>query len=73
MTSADIVGPAIAAEEMFHATSLGPTTAPTIRKLAGLSPRTLALMHGSSFAGEDAAALNALADYYATKLQAAAS
>ena len=36
----------------------------TIRRLAGLAPRTLALMHGPSFAGDGAAALRALADDY---------
>ena len=36
----------------------------TIRALAGLAPRTLALMHGPSFAGDGAAALHALADDY---------
>jgi hypothetical protein len=36
----------------------------TLRSLAGLAPRTLALMHGPSFAGDGAAALRALADDY---------
>jgi hypothetical protein len=36
----------------------------TIRRLTELSPRTLALMHGPSFAGDGAAALRALADSY---------
>ena len=36
ITDADIVGPALAAEEMFHATALTPATAPTIRRLADL-------------------------------------
>ena len=36
----------------------------TIRGLAELSPRTLALMHGPSFSGDGAAALRALADDY---------
>jgi hypothetical protein len=36
----------------------------TIRRLAELSPRRLALMHGPSFAGDGAAALRALADSY---------
>src|SRR5437763_2395178 len=71
LSEADILGPAVAAEEMFHATSLGPTTASTIRKLAGLSPRTLGLMHGSSFRGDGAATLHALADYYAESLKKA--
>ena len=69
LTRSDIVGPAMEAEAMFHATSLGPATAPTIRKLAALAPRTLALMHGSSFAGDGTAALTALADYYDRSLR----
>jgi flavorubredoxin len=69
VTGSDIVGPAIAAENMFHATSIGPATAPTIRKLAALGPRTLGLMHGSSFNGDCAGALDGLADYYASGLQ----
>ena len=36
----------------------------TIRGLAELPPRTLALMHGPSFCGDGAAALRALADDY---------
>jgi len=36
----------------------------TIRGLSKLAPRTLALMHGPSFAGDGAAALSALADNY---------
>ena len=36
----------------------------TLRGLADLAPRTLALMHGPSFAGDGAAALRALADDY---------
>lgn len=73
VTSSDIVGPAATAEDMFHATSIGAATAPTIRKLAALKPRTLGLMHGSSFNGDCAGALHALADYYATGLKAMAA
>jgi flavorubredoxin len=69
LTTADVVGPAAAAEDMFHATSIGAATAPTIRRLAELKPRTLGLMHGSSFNGDCAAALQGLADYYAVGLQ----
>ena len=36
----------------------------TIRGLADVSPRTLAIMHGPSFSGDGAAALRALADDY---------
>lgn len=67
----DIVGPAITTEDMFRFTSLGPATSPTIRKLAELAPRTLGLMHGPSFNGDCAAALNALADDYARRLREA--
>jgi flavorubredoxin len=71
LTDRDIIGPAIAAEDMFHASSLHPTLGPTIRKLAALRPRTLALMHGPSFNGDGAAALNALADDYDSRIVAA--
>jgi len=64
VTEDDIVGPAIEAERIFRSTSLGPFTAPTIRRLSQLNPQTLALMHGSSYWGDGAAALNRLADRY---------
>jgi flavorubredoxin len=64
VTEGDIVGPAAAAEDMFRATGLTASTAPTIRALAELQPATLAIMHGSSFAGDAAATLRALADDY---------
>src|SRR5438552_3066062 len=60
----DIVEPARIAEEIFHASCLTPTTGATIRKLAGLSPKTLAIMHGSSFNGDAVRAINGLADLY---------
>jgi flavorubredoxin len=72
LTEADVLGPGIAAEEMFHAMCLGPGTGPALRRLAALNPRTLALMHGSSFAGDGAAALIGLADHYAPLASAAA-
>jgi len=65
---ADMVTPALAAEDMFHATCVTPSTAPTMRALADLDPRTLALMHGPSFTGDCAAALRDLADGYADRL-----
>ncbi len=64
LTSGDIVGPAIAAEDLFGYSSLNPGMGSTIRRLADLAPRTLALMHGPSYAGDGAAALWALADDY---------
>lgn len=64
LTETDIVGPAIAAEDVFRYSSLNPGMGTTIRKLAELSPRTLALMHGPAFAGDCASALRALAESY---------
>ena len=64
LTEGDIVGPAVAAEDMFQYSCLNPNMGATIRKLAELSPRTLALMHGPSFSGDSAAALRALAEDY---------
>jgi flavorubredoxin len=71
LTETDVVGPAIVAEDMFRYSSLHPGMGTTIRRLAALSPRTLALMHGSSFAGDGAAALHALADDYDRRVRAA--
>jgi flavorubredoxin len=64
LTAEDIVGPARAAEAMFQATCLTPSTGPTIRRLADLEPKTLALMHGSSFNGDARRALTDLAALY---------
>ena len=61
---ADIIQPAIDAEDLFGATSLTAQTAPTIRRLAELEPRTIALMHGPAFAGDCRRALLDLADAY---------
>lgn len=73
VTREDIVARAMEAEAMFQATSLGPAIAPTIRQLAGLAPRRLALMHGASFEGDAAAALHLLADRYEALLTPRAS
>lgn len=65
LTEGDIVGPAIEAEDLFRYSALAPQMGMTIRGLAELSPRTLALMHGPSFTGDGRAALRSLAsDYY---------
>jgi hypothetical protein len=69
--AADIVAPAMTAEAVFGGTCLTPTTAPTIRRLAQLSPRTLGLMHGPAYAGDCAEALDGLADGYAALFDAA--
>jgi flavorubredoxin len=71
VTERDIVGPAIAAEDLFGYSSLNPGMGTTIRGLAKLAPRTLALMHGPSFAGAGAAALRALADDYDRRVRMA--
>jgi flavorubredoxin len=70
---ADMVTPALAAEDVFHATCITPSTAPTMQLLAGLAPRTLALMHGPSFTGDCATALRDLADGYAERLALASA
>jgi hypothetical protein len=71
LTADDIVDPAAQAEDVFGATCLTPRTGPTIRELALLEPTTLAVMHGSCFSGDTAAALNTLADEYDRRLDAA--
>lgn len=63
LTSSDILAPAIASEEMFGAMALSPGSGAQLRRLAALKPAILALMHGSSFNGDAAGALNGLADY----------
>jgi len=41
-----------------------PATGATIRRLAKLAPRTLAVMHGSSYSGDAAPVLESLAGFY---------
>lgn len=64
VTSDDIVEPAMAAEAMFHATSLTPSTGRVIRALGDLEPATLAVMHGASYHGDGKQALYDLAAAY---------
>ncbi len=66
---ADLVTPALAAEDVFGATALTTSTAPTLRRLADLEPRTLALMHGPAFAGDCSGALRDLADAYEARVR----
>lgn len=70
ITEHDIVGPAIATEDIFGATCLTPTTGATIRSLAGLRPRALGLMHGPSYLGDADRALRDLASAYDLRLEA---
>ena len=64
LTEGDIVGPAMAAESAFGFTPVTAGTGATLRRLAALRPRTIAVMHGSSFAGDGGRALEALAGFY---------
>jgi flavorubredoxin len=67
-TTEDIVGAAAQAEDVFGYSSLTPRTVATIRGLADLNPSTLAVMHGSCFAGDGSMALRNLADDYDRRL-----
>jgi flavorubredoxin len=68
----DIVAPALATEEIFHSTSFSPNLVPTLEQLALLGPKTLATMHGSSYRGNGATQLRALAaGYSAARAEAA--
>jgi len=75
VTDHDLLDAAIAAEEMFWQTSMGPAIPATYRKLADLNPTTLAIMHGSSYNGDCARLLRDLADVYENRFgcQTAAS
>lgn len=73
ITEADVVGPALASEDLFHSMSVTSDWTATMRRLAALKPRTLAIMHGASFAGDGAAALTAFADGMAQRRLAAAA
>ncbi|MEV6324071.1 MBL fold metallo-hydrolase [Nocardia sp. NPDC051787] len=68
LTDSDLVEPAGVAEDVFHATSLGPAVPATLNRLADLEPTTLAIMHGSSFTGDGATALRNLATLYQDRL-----
>ena len=60
----DVVEAALAAEGMFHATCLAPSTPQTLRALGDLNPTTLAIMHGRSFQGDGRQAFHDLAARY---------
>jgi flavorubredoxin len=72
LVNGDLVAAALAAEELFHSTSYSPNLVSTIETLAALEPTTLAVMHGSSFHGNGATQLRALAaGYSAARAEAA--
>ena len=64
ITGDDLLDAAIAAEDLFHQTSLGPAVPETYRRLADLNPKRLAVMHGSSYEGDCATLLRTMADVY---------
>lgn len=69
VTESDLLGPAIETDQLFPFTPLTPSTGRTLRRLAALAPRTLAIMHGSAFRGDGRAMLDALAEYYDGRLR----
>jgi flavorubredoxin len=69
-TDSEMVGPALAAEDMGHPTCLTPALAPTLRALADLKPRTLAPMHAPAYEGDCVAMLGGLAAAYEERLTA---
>jgi hypothetical protein len=61
------------AEAVFGYSCGAPSTPAIIERLADLAPRTLALMHGSSYTGDCRGALRALADAYRDRLAVVAA
>ena len=62
LTESDILGPSEGLRSAMSYYSHPADAARTLRKLAEFRPRTLALMHGSSWRGDGAGLLTALAD-----------
>lgn len=68
-TEGDVLGPALALEKALPFTAVSPENAAMLHKLANLSPRNLALMHGPSFSGDGSAALHGMASHFERKLR----
>ncbi|HZE96162.1 MAG TPA: MBL fold metallo-hydrolase [Planctomycetota bacterium] len=62
VTESDVLGPSEALRGAMNYYSQAGDAAAMVRRLAALKPRTLALMHGSSWKGDGGMLLNALAD-----------
>ena len=62
LTEADVLGPSEAMRGAMDYYAHGPATRRTLERLAALSPRTLACMHGSAWRGDGGKLLLALAD-----------
>ena len=73
LTDRDIVGAALDSENLFRSMSVTADTIAGLRRLAALKPKTLAIMHGSSLAGNCAAALDAFAAGLGSQRLAAAA
>jgi hypothetical protein len=73
LTEADIVEKAIAHDQLMHGHAITAHTGATLRALADLHPTRLALMHGPTFVGDGADALNRFADYFDAELAAQTS
>ena len=73
MTEGDIVGPALEREAMFHSMPAPPQLGDTLKPLAALDPRTLAIMHGASLTRDCAGALTQFAEGLARQHAAAAA
>jgi flavorubredoxin len=71
ITTDDLLGAAVEAEDLFHQTSIGPMVGSTLRRLADIEPTTLAIMHGPSYSGAGGDALRALAKDYDERVAAA--
>jgi flavorubredoxin len=71
LTSGDILEAAIRHDERMHGNAMTPATGPTLRRLAELRPKRVALMHGPTFEGDGAAPLRGLAEYFEGALRAA--
>jgi flavorubredoxin len=72
VTGDDLVEATLEAEAVFGYSSLGPTTVPTLRRLADLEPVVLATMHNSTYDGRGGDQLRSLADAYGALVAAAA-
>lgn len=66
LTSSDILGPSEAMRSAMGGVALEKNTRRLLEKLAATEPKTLALMHGSSYAGPGDRLLLALADALGT-------
>jgi flavorubredoxin len=68
VTTSCLVDAALAAEDVVRAAAPGEAMVDALDRLAGLEPRTLATMHGSSYEGEGGRALRELAAAWRERL-----